>query len=292
MAGHNAEKYLGEAVDSILNQTFSDFELILIDDGSKDTTPQIVADYGRRDPRVVPISRPNKGIPKTQNEGLARVTAPLLARFDADDISEPTRFEKQVAYFNRHPDVVCIGSRVTLIDPLGSPIKVTDHPLDHETIEAGLLRGSGWSIVQPAAMMRTDAVRRVGGYREQFATSSDLDLFLRLSEIGKLANLPEPLVRYRQHFNSIANTKADVQWNLKAQIVGDAYDRRGMKRPDAWPFERRVPKPFDQQLRDWIWAALRAGNPAVARQHAKELIKAKPFAMQTWKTTFCAVRGH
>ena len=292
LAAYNAEKYLPEAVDSILGQTFRDFELLLIDDGSRDGTATIVADYGRRDSRVVPISRPNKGLTPTLNEGIARATAPLLARMDADDAAEPTRFEKQVAYFNEHPECVCLGSRVTLIDPLGSPIKTTDHATDHATIDGGLIQGIGWSIVHPAAMMRADAVRQVGGYREQFKTSQDLDLFLRLGEIGRLANLPEPLLRYRQHFESVANTKADEQWRVKSVIVGDAYDRRGLTKPAQWPFERRVPKAFDQQLRDWTWAALRAGRKDVARQHAKELVKVKPFAPATWKTVLCAVRGH
>lgn len=292
LAAYNAEKYLAEAVDSILGQTFRDFELLLIDDGSKDGTAAIVADYGKRDARVVPISRPNKGLTPTLNEGIARATAPLLARMDADDVAEPTRFEKQVAYFNEHPDCVCLGSRVTLIDPLGSPIKTTDHATDHAAIDGGLIQGIGWSIVHPAAMMRADAVRQVGGYREQFKTSQDLDLFLRLGEIGRLANLPEPLLRYRQHFESVANTKADEQWRVKSIIVGDAYDRRGLQKPAQWPFERRVPKAFDQQLRDWTWAALRAGRKDVARQHARELFKVKPFAPATWKTMLCAVRGH
>ncbi|MGC4031252.1 MAG: glycosyltransferase [Tepidisphaeraceae bacterium] len=292
LAAYNAEKYLAEAVDSILAQTFTDFELLLIDDGSKDSTPRIVAEYGRRDSRVVPISRPNKGLTRTLNEGIERAAAPLLARMDADDVAEPTRFEKQVAYFNEHPECVCVGSRVTLIDPLGSPIKVTDHALDHATIDAGLIKGIGWSVVHPAAMLRADATRKVGGYREQFKTSQDLDLFLRLAEVGRLANLAEPLLRYRQHFESVANTKADIQWKLKAEIVGDAYDRRGLPRPESWPFERRVPKAFDQQLRDWTWAALKAGNKTVARHHARELFKTKPFATATWKTMFCALRGH
>ena len=292
LAAYNAEKYLAEAVDSILGQTFRDFELLLIDDGSKDSTAALVADFGRRDPRVVPISRPNRGLTPTLNEGIARATAPLLARMDADDVAEPTRFEKQVAFLDANPDCVCVGSRVTLIDPLGSPIKVTDHATDHASIDAGLIKGIGWSVVHPAAMLRTDSVRKIGGYREQFKTSQDLDLFLRLAEVGRLANLPEPLLRYRQHFESVANTKADVQWKLKNEIVGDAYDRRGMKRPEQFPFERRVPKSFDQQLRDWTWAALRAGNAAVARKHAKALVKEKPFAAATWKTMFCALRGH
>ncbi len=292
LAAYNAEKYLIPAVDSILNQTFTDFELLLIDDGSKDSTPQLVADYGKKDSRVVAISRPNRGLTPTLNEGIEKAKGEYLARMDADDISMPNRFVEQVNYLDTHPECVCVGSRVTLIDPLGSPIKVTDHALDHESIDAGLIKGIGWSVVHPAAMLRADATRKVGGYREQFKTSQDLDLFLRLAEVGKLANIAEPLVQYRQHFESVANTKADIQWKLKSKIVGDAYDRRGIPRPEKWPFEQRVPKAFESQLQDWVWAALRAGNVSIARQHAKELLKKKPISWIAWKTYLCALRGH
>jgi glycosyltransferase involved in cell wall biosynthesis len=292
LAAYNAQRYLASAVDSVLNQTFSDFELILIDDGSnKDNTPQIVADYARKDPRVVAISRANKGLTPTLNEGIARAKGEYLARMDADDLCMPTRFEKQVAYLDAHPECVCLGSRVVLIDPYSSPIKETDHKLTHEQIDAGLLKGVGWSIVHPAAMMRADAVRNVGGYREQFKTSQDLDLFLRLSEVGRLANLAEPLVQYRQHFESVANTKADEQWRVKSIIVGDAYDRRGLTRPQQWDFNRRVPKSFEDQTKDWVWAALKAGNKRVARMHAKDLLRKNLLSLDSLKVMFCAIRG-
>jgi glycosyltransferase involved in cell wall biosynthesis len=291
LAAYNAEKYLVSAVQSILDQTFTDFELLLFDDGSKDSTPQIVADFGKKDPRVVPISRANKGLTPTLNEGISRAQGEYLARMDADDLSLPRRFAEQVKYLDEHPECVCLGSRVTLVDPYASPIKDTDHKLTHEEIEAGLLKGVGWSIVHPAAMMRADAVRKVGGYREQFKTSQDLDLFLRLSEIGRLANLAEPLVQYRQHFESVANTKADEQWRVKSIIVGDAYDRRGLARPEQWDFNRRVPKSFEDQIKDWVWAALRAGNPDVARKHARQLLRKKPLSLDSLKVMYCAIRG-
>jgi glycosyltransferase involved in cell wall biosynthesis len=291
LACYNTERYIGAAVKSILAQTFTDFEFILIDDGSTDRSAEILKQLASQDSRIKLISRPNKGLTKTLNEGLSLATAPLVARMDADDLSQPTRFEKQVEYVNAHPDCVCVGSRVTLIDPYDSPINNTDHKLSHEEIDTDLLKGIGWSIVHPAAMMRTEAVRRVGGYREQFKTSQDLDLWLRLAEIGKLANLPEPLVQYRQHFESVAFTKADEQWRVKTQIVGDAYDRRGLKRPAEWLFNRRVPLSLVEQLKRWAWAAIKAGNPRVARKHAREVMKKQPFSLDSWRVMYCALRG-
>ena len=291
LACHNAERYLASAVRSIIAQTFRDFELILIEDGSTDRSSEICRQLAAEDSRIKLASRPNKGLTKTLNEGLSLATAPLIARMDADDLSLPSRFEKQVAYLNQHPDCVCLGSRVTLIDPYDSPISVTDHKLDHGGIDADLLKGIGWAIVHPAAMMRTDAMRRVGGYREQFTTSQDLDLWLRLAEIGKLANLSEPLLQYRQHFESVASTKHEEQWRMKEQIVGDAYDRRGIARPKQWPFNKRVPLPVVEQLKRWAWAALKAGNPSVARKHATQVLKKDPFSIDSWRVMYCALRG-
>ena len=202
---------------------------------------------------------------------------------DADDLSLPTRFEKQLEYLAAHPECVCLGSRVTLIDPYDSPITVSDHKLAHEDIDADLLKGIGWAIVHPAAMMRTQAVRKVGGYREQFKTSQDLDLWLRLAEIGKLANLEEPLTQYRQHFKSVANTRHEDQWQCKAQIIGDAYDRRGMQRPGEWPFQKRVPLPAAEQLKRWAWAALKAGKPKIARKHAAAVLRKQPLSIDSWR---------
>src|SRR4051812_20541856 len=154
LACYNTERYIASAVKSILAQTFRDFELILLDDGSTDRSPEICTQLASEDSRIKLVSRPNKGLTKTLNEGLELATAPLIARMDADDLSSPDRFEKQVAYLNAHPDCVCLGSRVTLIDPYESPISVTDHKLSHDEIDADLLKGIGWAIVHPAAMMR------------------------------------------------------------------------------------------------------------------------------------------
>ena len=106
-----------------------------------------------------------------------------------------------------------------------------------------------------------------------------------------LANLAEPLVKYRQHFESVANTKHEDQWQVKATIVGDAYDRRGMAKPAQWPFEKRVPLSPIEQLKRWAWAALKHGNARVARKHAAKIMAKRPFSIDSWRVMYCAVRG-
>src|SRR4051812_26679567 len=117
MAVYNGEQYLREAVNSILSQTFKDFEFIIIDDGSTDRSPELLASYARADSRVKLISRPNKGLTKSLNEGLHAARGEFVARMDGDDISLPERFERQVSYLREHPEVVLVGSRVEFIDP-------------------------------------------------------------------------------------------------------------------------------------------------------------------------------
>ena len=292
MPVYNAARYLAEAVESILAQTFREFEFVIVDDGSTDRSRQMLDEYARRDARIKIVRRPNTGIVGALNDGLAAASAPLVARMDADDVSLPQRLETQVAYMREHPDVVALGSRVTGIDPYGCELFQSEHKLAHDEIDAELLNGVGWAIVHPVAMLRRDSLQRVGGYRREWQWVEDLDLFLRLAEVGKLANLPDRLLQYRQHTESINRTRAAEQARLADACVREAYRRRGRDVPDGWKF---VPKPkpsTPQQLQTWAWRAMKAGNVPVARKHAVALWKAAPLSVESWRTLYCAMRGH
>jgi hypothetical protein len=140
-------------------------------------------------------------------------------------------------------------------------------------------------------MMRREAMMTVGGYRADLAVSEDLDLFLRLAEHGKLANLPEVLLEYRQHLQSVNYTKYDQQKAVKRQIVGDAYKRRGVPMPPNWSFRERKMLPHAEQYRRWGWAAMRNQNLAVARKHAWAALQKAPLSIDSWRLTVCAIRG-
>jgi hypothetical protein len=203
----------------------------------------------------------------------------------------PERFEKQLAYLREHPDVVAVGSRVVLIDPYGSRVEKPTHKTSHEELEAELLSGIGWALVHPSVMMRREPLVQVGGYREDLAVSEDLDLFLRLAEVGKLANMPDVLLQYRQHLGSVNYTKYEQQKAVKRQIVAEAYRRRGLPMPGNWAFRERKLLPHPEQYRRWGWAALRSGNLSVARRHAWSAIQRAPLSMDTWRLTACVIRG-
>ena len=292
MPVYNAEAYLAEAVKSVLSQTFEDFDFVIVNDGSTDRSGKMLEEFARADRRINLISRPNTGIVGALNDGLKAAEAPLIARMDADDVSVPMRLQRQVDYMKAHPECVALGGRVVGTDPYGCVLFRSEHKLTHEEIDAELLKGVGWALVHPAVMMRREAVEKVGGYRKEFQWVEDLDLFLRLAEIGRLANLSEELLLYRQHTTSVNRTRGEEQARLADACVRDAYRRRGKAVPDGWRF---VPKPKpskDEQLLTWAWRAMNDGNVPIARRHAMAAWKSSPFSVESWRILFCALRGH
>lgn len=289
---YNGQRFLAEAIEAILNQTFRDFEFIAVDDGSTDKTPKILREFASRDPRLKVIRIPHGGIVDAANAGLAAARAPLIARADADDITMPERFEKQIKYMAEHPEVVCLGSRMWLMEPYGSIIDESKHPLTHEEIDWELLRGNGWAMPQPVAMLRKEAIDKVGGYRKEYLWSEDLDLFLRMAEAGRMANLPDLLVKYRNHAGSTNHRLPHVQFELTKKCIAETYRRRGLPMPDdAGVLSPLEHKPVEKYLM-WAWAALRNKNIRGARLNALAALREEPFMLHPWKAMYCALRGH
>ena len=289
----NAQRYIREAIDSVLDQTFKDFELILLDDGSTDRTPVILQKYAKADRRVRVQRGENRGISTTLNEGLAVTRGSFIARMDADDVCYPERFAKQVGFLADHPDHVLVGSRCLLIDPGGYPIcEKFDIVSDHEQIDAALMNMS-WPLVHPAVMMRAESLRKIGGYDPRYRTNQDHDLFLRLAEHGRLANLPDVLLKYRQHLDSVGSNviKERPRTHILVDIVRAAHERRGIPFVEPDPSNGK-PLTLRELQMNWWWWALQAGNRKTARRRAMSIIRQAPFSPAAWRTLFCAIRGH
>ena len=190
MPVYNTARYLPAAVESILTQTFREFEFIIIDDGSTDRSGKILEKYAAQDDRIQLIHRANQGIAKTRNQLLEQASGELIAIMDADDIALPDRFARQVDFLQAHADVVCVGSALDWIDERDRYLGHCEMPQFDAEIQS-LLVGGISMLHHPCTMARRSALLQVGGYDESMTASIDLDLWLRLGEVGKLANLPE-----------------------------------------------------------------------------------------------------
>ncbi|NET11036.1 MAG: glycosyltransferase [Merismopedia sp. SIO2A8] len=290
---YNAETYLVEALNSILTQTFDDFELIAINDGSTDSSEAILNSFAEQDNRIKMISRPNKGLIMSLNEGLQSAHGTYIARMDADDIAFPERFAKQVAFLDQHPDCVVVGSRVILIDSDGLLICPFAKETEHDKIDGALMAGQGGAICHPAAMIRRTALEQVNGYREQFTHCEDRDLFLRLAEIGQLANLPDTLLKYRMHSKSVGNSSRETQQRNGNLAVKEAHIRRGLE-PSRQDTNHGIQpqRSIGAMHQKWAWWALGAKNIKTARKHAFLALTKEPLATGSWKVFACAIRGY
>ncbi len=281
MSVYNAQRYLAEAVDSVLGQSWADFELIVIDDGSTDGSLDLLHGYRRTDRRVRVVSHANTGLTRALQEGVDLATGRFVARMDADDIADPARFERQRAFLDRHPAHVAVGCQLLLIDPDGEPLAEQNVPTGHEAIERLLLRGNG-VLPHPAAMIRAAALASAGGYRAAFPCAQDLDLWLRLAEIGRLANLDEVLLRYRLHLQSVTARRRALQLACAERAVREAFVRRGRPASDEFDLARSAADSVAKTHRGWARMALRAGNYQTAHKHARRALACAPLDPSNW----------
>lgn len=289
---YNAEPYLAAAVESILRQSFSDFELLIIDDGSQDRSGQILQDYAQRDRRIRLIRRANRGLIATLNEMLDLAQGEFLARMDADDLATPERLARQVDFLQQHPEVVCVGGAFDLIDAQGRVVQRVPMPEQNAEIQQMLLIGRT-IINHPCALIRASALRQIGGYDPVMRTVEDLDMLLKLGEIGELANLPDTVLQYRFHFQSVSAQNILFQSQMAAAACERAWQRRGVEgHYDApQPWYRPSPAP-DSQQQFWLrygWWAFMAGWRATALRCGLGAVRAKPTRIASWKLLGCAM---
>lgn len=216
MPAYNAEKYINEAVDSILTQTYGDFELIILNDCSKDRTEEMILAY--EDARIVYLkNEQNMGVAATLNKGLEVAKGQYIARMDADDISLPERFEKQVAYLDTHPDVAVLGTAVETFDEKGDTFRDPYRPNDAQ-IKIDLLFAS--VLAHPSVMMRRDVILALGGYDREFEGLEDYELWCRVVAEHNITVYPEVLLRYRIHSAQVTQhsspKKAAAQKRIRA----------------------------------------------------------------------------
>jgi len=292
LAVYNGERYLGEALDSLLAQSLSEFELLVVDDGSEDTTPRILADYAAGDGRIRVETRPrNEGLIAALNFGLEQARGALVARLDADDRACPERLALQVDYLARHPAVAVVGGAARLVGRGRS--RIAHRPLEPDAVRVALEREN--ALIHPSVMFRREAVLALGGYRDVALQAEDYDLWLRVSERHDLANLAETLIEYRFHDEQVSLTKR-AQQVLTTLGVREAARLRRQGRPDPLAGAARIDRAMldelgvsddvvrDEMLRSfngWIHLLLDLGLGQTAQEVGIELA-GRPETQAAW----------
>lgn len=258
---YNREKYVGEAISSILAQSFANFELLLIDDGSTDNSVEIMRSY--TDPRVRLVRHEqNLGIPKTRNKGLQLARGDYIAILDSDDIAVSDRLAKQVAFLDRYKDYALVGSWASVIDEEGRLLKKGKRRFVSSGEVKSHLLFRCW--LHHSSVMARTAILQTYGYREQYVVCSDFDLFVRLAREHKLGHLPEPLVRHRTHAGSITHKQIQLTKDKDLEIVsaqlhelGAQFTPEDLDRHLLLSFVKKFQFKPDRQYLLWAEAWLR-----------------------------------
>jgi glycosyltransferase involved in cell wall biosynthesis len=226
MGVRDGAPWVVQAIESILGQTFGDLELIVVDDGSTDDTPMLLTRI--QDPRLAVERQAPSGLTRALGRALARARAPLIARLDADDVARPDRLAQQTAYLAGHPEVGLLGSAARVVDASGREVGEIRPPEDDAGLRRALIRRN--PFVHSSIVARRPLVTRAGGYDPAFPVAQDYDLWLRLTALTRLGNLPEPLVTRRLVAGRVTAAREDERLRAEARARWLAV-RRGTYPP-------------------------------------------------------------
>lgn len=287
MAVHNDEAYVREALDSVLAQSFTDFELIVIDDGSTDGSFALVKAFP--DPRLRVLQQDNQGLTRSLIRGCSQARGEYLARQDADDISQPLRLEEQVEFLDQNPEVGLVGTMASIIDEAGRHISTRRLEV-RPGIGFGKLSQEN-QFVHGSIMMRKDAYEQIGGYREFFRYAQDYDLILRLAEHWETANLAEPHYKHRMRADEVS-----IRYNCEQMWFRDIarmlHRERAAGRPDSLDSGELAAAPSEGQAGEgdhvdtyrirYIHTCLRSGLLRDARKEIVHRLGAKPLQIKSY----------
>ena len=234
MPVYNGEKYLAEAIESILAQTFTDFEFIIVDDGSTDCSADIIRGYAKRDSRIQCIwLGENVGGGAARNRGIARGKGPYIASMDCDDVSLPQRLERQVAYLEANPGIGLLGTHARVVDAAMKPLGLTSQPVKHALIALNIFLGGPFT--HSTTIFRRRYIEAVGGYSPKWIYAQDIELYCRLlaeTDI-RFANLPEALNLYRSHEGSWTRQSDGKMRAFRLEAWLGALELLGLERSEA-----------------------------------------------------------
>ena len=285
MTVRNGARHLPAAARSVLRQRRVSFEYVIVDDGSTDATPRLLRELAAEDPRVRVLRfAQNVGISRAANAGAAACRAPRIARMDADDVMLPGRLRRQLGFI-AETGSVAVGTDVDFIDFRGRRLHTIQSPREHADIEDGLLRGH-CTLWHTSSMIDAAAFRGVGGYNPDYASAVDVELWLRLAEVGRLSNQPRVLQRYRFYGGSVSGVRREEQARLCEQAARQAASRRGIaprwEEKPAWREGHSRAELHRCRLKRGWWANL-AGEHATAAWYARRCLLTRPHDKAAWR---------
>jgi glycosyltransferase involved in cell wall biosynthesis len=291
----NVDRFLAESIESILGQTFTDFEFIIVDYGSTDSSKDIVTRYAANDTRVRLHEIPPCGLGEARNAACSLARGQYIALMDADDVALPERLRLGVDFMARNPNVGLLGGAVQWINVMGQPLYISRVPTDDKQLRRSLdVHCPFW---QPTVLLRKEAFALSGGYRDAFAPAEDYDLWLRVTEYVQCANLEQVVLKYRMHPHQVSIRKKRQQTLGILAAQRSAVLRRA-RQPD--PFnsieiitskvladlgvdESRQERKFVDESQSWIRHMSLAGESSVALDTAVELLRTNSMHAEKWQ---------
>lgn len=283
----NVDRFLGQAIESILGQTFQDFEFIIVDFGSTDSSKSIISSYTVSDSRVKFQEIPHCGLAEARNVASFLAQGKYIAVMDADDMSVPDRLAWETDFMEKHPEVGVLGGAVEWIDATGRALVIWENPVGNRDIQSALLRRC--PLWQPTVLMRRDAFMSVGGYRPPFAPAEDYDLWLRIAEHFQIANLDRVVLEYRIHGQQVSMRRTAQQTlGILAARVAASSRRSGISDPldsvnEITPevlaalgvTKAEQQREFASERGRWIHNMCIAGEYSVAFEATLEMLRSK-----------------
>ena len=231
MSVYNGERFIKESILSVLNQSFTEFEFIIINDGSTDNSINIIREFSFIDKRIHIINKQNTGLTNSLNKGIEIANGKWIARVDDDDVCDSKRLEIQYSYAISKKSTVLIGSDFATIDEKGSQLKIYKYPSDHNQLKKLLLKKK-FSFPHSSYFIETNSIKKINGYNERMKRSQDYDLCLRLSEIGQISSIKKPLVHIRIHKNQVSNEDNGMRQLVDTRVAFVGYLLRQKKLED------------------------------------------------------------
>jgi len=291
----NAQQFLAEAIESVLAQTFIDFEFLIGDFGSTDDSKAIIAAYTANDNRIKFLELPKSGLVEARNAACCHAQGNYVAVMDADDVCLPNRLRWEVEFMERHPDVGVVGGATDWIDAGGRSLGVHDFPTEDREIKSAL--ETRFPFCHPTLLIRNAAFKTVGGYRKAFAFAHDYDLGVRLAERFECANLEQVVLKYRIHPGQVSLRKQKQQTLCRLAAQASVPFRRSGK-PDpldgageitpATLVALGVPEARQRNIlaadgRNWIRSMVAAGEHSAALAAAADLLNTDCKDIEAWQ---------